>query len=300
MPLGINPLNDFAFMKTFGTEENRESLIGLLNAVLKPKSPIADVTIENPFNYKDFQDDKLSILDVKAVDAARSCYDVEVQLEVLKGSEKRVVYYGCGLYLDQLRQGDDYARLRPAFSVWLLDGVLWPETPQLHHAFRLTDAASGRVLDGTPAIHTLELPKYNLKYADLASDDLLGWWLYWLRHAREFEPDALREAFPQPAICRASETLIRISEISEDKAMYDAREKAIRDRNWQLAAARQEGLEEGEIKGKIEGKIEMVRMLQGLLYMPVSDEKELSAMDLEQLDALTAGLQEKLRGRATS
>jgi predicted transposase YdaD len=91
--------------------------------------------------------------------------------------------------------------------------------------------------------------------------------------------------------------------------MYDRREKAIRDHNWMLNAARQEGLEEGEIKGRIEGKIEgriegriegkieMVRMLQGLLYMPVSDEKELSAMGLEQLDALTAGLQEKLRGR---
>jgi len=51
MPLGINPLNDFAFLKAFGTPEDRESLIGLLNAVLKPKSPIADVTIQNPFNY---------------------------------------------------------------------------------------------------------------------------------------------------------------------------------------------------------------------------------------------------------
>ena len=35
MPLGINPLNDFAFMKTFGTPEGREPLIGLLNAVLE-------------------------------------------------------------------------------------------------------------------------------------------------------------------------------------------------------------------------------------------------------------------------
>jgi len=39
--------------------------------------------------------------------------------------------------------------------------------------------------------------------------------------------------------------------------MYDARERAIRDRKWELAAARREGQEEG----KIEGKIEMVRML---------------------------------------
>ena len=51
MPLGISPLNDFAFQKTFGTPENRESLISLLNAILKPKSPIAEVTILNPINF---------------------------------------------------------------------------------------------------------------------------------------------------------------------------------------------------------------------------------------------------------
>ena len=73
---------------------------------------------------------------------------------------KRLVYYGCGLVVDQLHEGDDYAKLLPAYSIWLLDGVLWRETPQFHHAFRLTDAASGSVLD-TLAIHTLELPKYN-------------------------------------------------------------------------------------------------------------------------------------------
>ncbi len=177
MPLGINPLNDFAFMKTFAEPEDRRPLIGLLNAVLKPNLPIADVTIQNPFNYKDFQDDKLSILDVKAVDASRAWYDVEVQLTVPTGATKRIVYYGCGLVVDQLREGDDYAKLLPAYSIWLLDGILWRETPQFHHAFRMTDAVSGRVLDDTLAIHTLELPKYNLKYSDLTSGDPLGWWL---------------------------------------------------------------------------------------------------------------------------
>ncbi len=154
------------------------------------------------------------------------------------------------------------------------------------------------------AIHTLELPKYNLKYSDVRSDDLLGCWLYWLRHAPDYDADALRVAFPQPALRRASEALIRIAQISEDKAMYDAREKAIRDHNWMLNAARKEGEDKGrievKIEGKIEGKIEMVRMLQGLLYMPLTDEKELLAMSLVQLDALTAGLQEKLRSRTAS
>jgi predicted transposase/invertase (TIGR01784 family) len=288
-------------MKTFGAPEDRQPLIGLLNAVLKPKSPIADVTIENPFNYKDFQDDKLSILDVKAVDAGRAWYDVEVQLTVPVGTPKRLVYYGCGLVVDQLRHGDDYAKLLGAYSIWLLDGVLWRETPQFHHAYQLTDAASGRVLD-TLAIHTLELPKYNTAYRDLTSDDPLGWWLYWLRHAPDYEADSLLNAFPQPAIRRASESLIRISQIREDKAMYDARERAIRDRQWELNAARSEGELAGELKGEqaglIKGKIEMIRMLQGLLYTPVSDEQELSALDLQQLETLIAGLQERLRNRS--
>ena len=50
MLLGIRAINDFAFKKTFGTAENRVALISFLNAILKPKSPIVEVTLENPFN----------------------------------------------------------------------------------------------------------------------------------------------------------------------------------------------------------------------------------------------------------
>jgi len=56
-PIGIRPINDFAFKKTFGSPENKVALISLLNAILMLPIPIADVTIENPFNLQDFQDD---------------------------------------------------------------------------------------------------------------------------------------------------------------------------------------------------------------------------------------------------
>ena len=86
--------------------------------------------------------------------------------------------------------------------------------------------------------------------------------------------------------------------------MYDARERAIRDRQWEIDAARNEGEQAGLIKGEqaglIKGKIETIRMLQGLLYLPLSDEQELMAMGLEQLELLASGLQEKLRGRKPS
>jgi hypothetical protein len=44
----------------------------------------------------------------------------------------------------------------------------------------------------------------------------------------------------------------------------------------------------------------LVRTLQGLLYLPLSDEQELGAMSLEQLGSLASSLQEKLRGRGHS
>ena len=127
----------------------------------------------------------------------------------------------------------------------------------------------------------------------MRSASLLDCWLYWLLHAHEYEPAALLELLPQPAIRQATETLARIAEISEDKAMYDAREKAIRDRKWELNGA----FREGEIKGEVKGEIKLIRTLQAILDIPVGEEQNLRAMTLEQLEALTSSLQEKLRSR---
>jgi len=57
----IEVLIDFAFKKVFGSTGNEVALIGLLNALLTLRSPIAKVRILNPYNDKDFEEDKLSI-----------------------------------------------------------------------------------------------------------------------------------------------------------------------------------------------------------------------------------------------
>ncbi len=173
-----------------------------------------------------------------------------------------------------------------------MDGILWQNAGQVHHAFRLTDQKSGRVLDGTVEIHTVELGRYNLGKEDLKTASLLECWLYWFLHAHEYETEELLRLLPQEAIQQATQTIARIAQITEDKAMYDAREKAIRDRQTALNSARREG--------EIKGEIKMIRMLQGLLCTPVSEEESLRVMSLEQLESLTSSLQEQLRGRSTS
>ncbi len=58
--------------------------------------------IDNPFNERDFEEDKLSILDIKAQGQSGSIYDIEMQLQVHAGLLKRIVFYGCELYAGQL------------------------------------------------------------------------------------------------------------------------------------------------------------------------------------------------------
>ncbi len=107
MRIGIRPINDFAFKKVFGTIANKLALISFLNAVLCLRIPIVDVTIANPYNLQDFIDDKLSILDIKAIDANGAIYDIEMQLTIFDGLVQRIVFYGCEIYAGQLNAGDE-------------------------------------------------------------------------------------------------------------------------------------------------------------------------------------------------
>lgn len=81
--------------------------------------------------------------------------------------------------------------------------------------------------------------------------------------------------------------------------MYDAREKALRDRQWALNAARNEGKIEGKFEGKIEGEIKLLRTLQLLLGVPASRDEELVGKSLQDLQSLTDQLQSQLRNRVT-
>jgi flagellar biosynthesis/type III secretory pathway protein FliH len=128
--------------------------------------------------------------------------------------------------------------------------------------------------------------------------------LYWLLHAHQYDAKELGSLFPQPEFQKATDSIDRIAKKTEDKAMYDTREKAIRDQQWILNAARREGLEEGEIKGREEGREEgelfgKIRMLQNLLSLPQSTDQELHPRSRTELEMLATELQAQLRKRMT-
>ena len=219
-----------------------------------------------------------------------------MQLSAHSGLVKRIVFYGCEVYADQLKAGDDYSALKPVYSICLLQRQLWDDSPKVHHAFRLVDRDSGRLLQKTLEIHTLELGWYNLKESDLETASLLDRWLYWLLHAHQYDAQTLARLFPQPEFQKATDSIDRIAMKTEDKAMYDTREKAIRDQQWILNAARREGREEGREEGELFGRI---RLLQKLLSLSQSTDEELHAKSRTDLETMATELQAQLRMRMT-
>lgn len=134
---------------------------------------------------------------------------------------------------------------------------------------------------------------YNLHENELATASVLERWLYWLLHAHEHTETELMRLFPESEFQQATQTLVAIKQITEDKQMYDATEKARRDRQWVMNATRAEG----KIEGKIEGEIKLIRTLEGLLGRVPTDESQLKTQKLEELQRIATELQSQLRSR---
>lgn len=168
-------------------------------------------------------------------------------------------------------------------------------------------------------IHTVELPKYNIRAVDSASDKVgasktadevvagnrkspnqLENWALWFQRAEELDAAQLRELLPGAPYQKAIGILEMISRTPSQRDVYEARQKAIRDAAWKLHEARKEGLAEGREVGLAEGREEGVRLgqiqlLQQLLNEPLSSASDLEGLTLTELDGRISALQSRLQ-----
>ncbi len=120
-----------------GSEENRNLLVHFLNAILTGdlSAPITEAEILNPYNDKEFLDDKLSVVDVKAKDSEGRLYQIEIQLLTYRHLPERMVYTWCDIISQQLQSGNDYSLLKPVYSIWLLAENLLPGEANYAHEY---------------------------------------------------------------------------------------------------------------------------------------------------------------------
>ncbi|KOR29421.1 transposase, partial [Achromatium sp. WMS2] len=185
MASNIDPRVDFAFKKLFGSEENKDLLISLINAILQLKDPVVAVTLKNPYNLKDYRDGKLSILDIKAQDQNGRWYNVEMQISEDLQFDKRALYYWCKLLTEQIQEGDPYKDLTKTFSINILAFDIFSKVTNFHNRYRIlnmdTSKDDARHLEFE--MHYVELTKFRKNFDELTT--ALDRWVIFLTRARE-------------------------------------------------------------------------------------------------------------------
>jgi predicted transposase/invertase (TIGR01784 family) len=221
----IDPKVDCVFKTLFGSDDHRDLLIHFLNALLVEDlaAPITAVDILNPYNERETLDDKLTVVDVKARDAAQRMFQIEIQLLVFADLAPRILYTWADLFSQQLQRGGDYRTLQPVYAIWILDATLLRDRPEYAHRYRLRDDR-GRALLDHGSIRLFELSKFNVETVQSDAER----WLKFLKDGETLDPQHLPVWMQPPIMRSAMSTLNAFSEKERDYHRYQSRQEALR------------------------------------------------------------------------
>lgn len=250
--MSLNPRVDFAFKKLFGSEENKPSLLALINAILPEEEHLTEITLMNPFNDKAYSQDKLSILDIKAFDRRGKQYNIEMQVTDEVHYSQRALYYWSKLYASQLKAGDDYDILRKTISIHVLNFNCFLNEPDYHNVFHLLNAKSHRRDFEDMELHFIELEKFQKDFGEL--ETRLDHWTSFLTTADRYEPEDMPAVLKNdPEIGPALEALEHLYLTAEEREIYEARLKWLRDERSAIKSAEKKALKKGIEKGMQQG-----------------------------------------------
>ena len=222
MKHAIDPKVDCVFKALLGRESNYALLINFLNAFLLPDltQPISEVEILNPYLEQEFIGDKLSIVDVKARNRNGQLHQIEIQLLIKPWLRERIVHNWAKLLSQQLHEGEDYERIRPTYSIWLLGDDLLPDDLVVHR-YKLRDE-NAQPLSDHGGIWLLELNKFNPDTPIRADDER---WLKFFREGEQLDDEHLPDWMQTNPMRQAMDTLRTFSEKEREYHLYLGRQE---------------------------------------------------------------------------
>ena len=288
----ISPKVDIAFKKIFGVEENKDLLISLINSIVSPEDQVLDVTLMNPYNPKNFKNDKLSIMDIKAQGFDGKRFNIEIQISDEADYDKRALYYWAKLYTEQLKVAEDYSILSKAIGIHILNFTSIPFVKKYHNVFHIKEKDSGIAYFKDLELHTIELNKFadnsNETLADIVAKvkNALDVWLAFLTRNDLLKKDHLPKELDDPSLAKAIDVLEVMNLNEDERDAYEGRLKWMRIEANTLKKhgedCRAEGIAIGEAKGKAEGRAEIARKMLEM------------AVDIKLIEAATGLTKEEI------
>lgn len=256
----INPRIDIAFKKIFGAEENKDLLISLINSIVGEEDHVVDVTLLNPYNQKNFKNDKLSILDIKAEGDHGKKFNIEIQITDEADYDKRALYYWAKLYAEQLKERDDYGTLEKVIGIHILNFTSILDSEKYHNAFHITEKETGIHYFKELELHTIELKKFNdslgKEFENIGSkiQNALDLWSAFLLRNDLISTASLPKSLDNVPVKKAIDVLNVMNFSDEEREIYEGKLKWLRIEANTLKKYEEKGREEGLEKGRKEGE----------------------------------------------
>ena len=272
-------LCDFMFKKLFGSEANKDVLIGFLNMLLEDVE-IVDVDFIPTEHLGLTEEDRKVIFDIGCKCADGRSFIIEMQKGYQKHFRERTVYYTTYPINEQGRQAHElYLKkkaedgekgsglkfewnynLKPVTVVAILnfkfdheDG--WPQD-RYHSSYRLREDSCHEVMTDVLRFVFLELGRFKKRIWELHT--IFDKWMYLLKHMHEMVE--IPKEFSDPLFTR----LFLLAEInnftSEEYRQYKKSLENMGDWdniiNSTAERSREEGRAEGRVEGLAEGRAE--------------------------------------------
>lgn len=293
----LDPKNDYAFKRIFGSEKNKDILIHFLNDMLvfKEKQPIINVTFLQTVQEPEIAARKTSIVDILCQDQAGNSYVVEMQVAKDKGFEKRAQYYAAKAYTSQMNKGDRYESLKEVIFLAIADFVMFPEKKSYKSDHVILDRDSHENDLKDFSFTFLELGKFHKSRNELKS--MVEKWAYFFKHADETSEEEMDTLFNQDQVIqKAYQELNRFGWNEEELRAYDSVIKKEKDYQASMDQRYDEGMEkgrqEGIQKGVQEGKLEVARLMLEKGFS-IKDVAEITGVDEQRIKLIFHTIQSK-------
>jgi predicted transposase/invertase (TIGR01784 family) len=267
----VNLRVDFAFKQLFGTRGNEQILMQFLNVTLASSlsSPIQTLKIEDPHLQREYEKDKLSILDVLATLDDETQIAIEIQLNDQMIFLKRSLYYWSRLYASQMQKGGSYDALRKTITINILNFPVFPEYETFRTTGKLWDIELQKLLIDDLELHIIEIPKLMAQWKEEQVNPWEDDFVRWLLLLSANEDTQLTHTLEEIAMNRdpiLKDAMQKWEKMSQDpgfRMLYESRQKTLIDEASKYKYAekkgREEGLQEGMEKGKLAEREQLIR-----------------------------------------
>lgn len=218
----LDPKNDFAFKKIFGTAKHKDILIHFLNDMIdfKGNAVIKEVSFLKTSQDPDVAFAKQSIVDVLCTDQYGRQYIVEMQVARTQAFVKRAQYYAAKAYANQMNRGEDYHNLKEIIFLAITDFVMFPEKADYKSDHVILDKNSHEQDLKDFYFCFLELPKFKKKIHELKT--IVEKWAYFFKNAPSTTEEDLRKLIGNDLVIgQAYEALNQFSWKPEDLQTYE-------------------------------------------------------------------------------